>query len=52
MGSYLVVIGGRLISVAVSCMSGIPPPDSTSDIQFAMGDPCFVRDAYDAEKHL
>ena len=51
-GSYLVVIGGRIISVAVFCISGIPPPATTSDIRFAMGDPCFVRDSFDAEKHL
>ena len=51
-GSYLVVAHGGIINAAIFCILGIPPPATTSGVRFAMGDACFIRAAYDAEKHL
>ena len=51
-GSYLVVAHGGIINAAICCMLGVPPSTTTSGIRFAMGDACFIRAAYDAEKHL
>ena len=51
-GSYLVVAHGAIINAALCCILGISPPAPLTAVRFAMGDACFVRTSYAAEKNL
>ena len=50
--SSLVVAHGGILSAAMYCIMGVPPPSTGTGVRFSLGDACFVRTSYSPSRNL